>query len=159
VSELFRPSDLGNRSEQEFFDLLGKESAKPGESVRDDWYGKIHLDEKTVALVKELRSRYKVALCSNSSRWLFERATCEYVTPMTELFDAVVVSADVGMAKPDKNIFDLTLNRLGILAEEAVFTDDSLKNIKAAQSLGLTGILFEDANKFRKELVALGFVF
>ncbi|MEE1820966.1 HAD family phosphatase [Streptomyces sp. BE20] len=55
-------------------------------------------------------------------------------------FDVVVLSAEVGLRKPDPAIFSLTLDRLGVPAEETVFVDDSEQNLVAAAELGVTPV-------------------
>lgn len=57
-----------------------------------------------------------------------------------DLFDAVVISAEVGMRKPDERIFRHALDLLGLDAAECVFIDDIEHNIRAAEALGIRGI-------------------
>ena len=57
-----------------------------------------------------------------------------------EMFDAVVISGEVGMRKPEPEIFELTLDLLGVRAEETVFVDDLLPNVEAARDLGLVAV-------------------
>ena len=71
---------------------------------------------------------------------------------MLDLFDVVFCSGDEGVAKPDVTAFDITLNRLGVIPEEAVFIDDTLCHVEAARKLGLTGILFVTTEALEKEL-------
>ena len=58
-----------------------------------------------------------------------------------ELFDAIVISCEVGMRKPDERIFRHALDLLGLAAAECVFIDDIEHNVRAAQALGIRGIL------------------
>lgn len=71
-------------------------------------------------------------------------------------FDAIVVSGQEGLAKPDPQIFALALRRHGLTAAETVFVDDSPANVRAAESLGLAGVRFTDAAQLRARLVELG---
>lgn len=57
-----------------------------------------------------------------------------------EMFDAIVISGEVGMRKPEPEIFAHALDLLGVLAEETVFVDDLAHNVQAAVELGLVGI-------------------
>ncbi|WP_242903296.1 HAD family hydrolase [Actinomadura terrae] len=57
-----------------------------------------------------------------------------------DLFDAVVISSEVGMRKPDERIFQHALELLGLDAAECVFIDDIEYNIRAAKALGMLGI-------------------
>jgi putative hydrolase of the HAD superfamily len=61
------------------------------------------------------------------------------------LFDAIVISGEVGMRKPEPRIFHHALDQVGLPAEECVFIDDIEANIAAAQTLGLVGIHHTDA--------------
>lgn len=95
-----------------------------------------------VQRVRELRrDGYRLAILTNNVReWGDEwRASI----PL-ELFDVVVDSSRVGLRKPDPAIFRLTCSRLGVAPEQAVFLDDSPRHIRAAETLGLTGVLFGD---------------
>ena len=69
--------------------------------------------------------------------------------PSTRWFDVVVVSYEVGLAKPDPRIFELCLSRLGAQAGEALFVDDRAENVAAAERLGLRTLLFtgDDATR------------
>lgn len=58
-----------------------------------------------------------------------------------QMFDAVVISGEVGMRKPEPAIFAHVLDLLGVRAEETVFVDDLTPNVRAAEALGLTAVL------------------
>jgi epoxide hydrolase-like predicted phosphatase len=62
-----------------------------------------------------------------------------------ELFDAWVISAEVGMRKPEEQIFLLAAQRLGLPPESCVFIDDIQANVDAAEALGMAGVLHHDA--------------
>jgi 2-haloacid dehalogenase len=71
-----------------------------------------------------------------------------------ELFDGMVISGLEGVAKPDPEIYR-RLERFGVALEQAVFIDDRPENIKAANALGMTGILFTGPEALAAELSAL----
>ena len=76
-----------------------------------------------------------------------------------ELFDRfrdIVVSGDEKLVKPDPAIYALALRRFGLGAGEAVFIDDNLANVAAANAAGFHAVHFTDAAAFRAELVRLG---
>ena len=60
---------------------------------------------------------------------------------MEELFDSVVISGDVGMHKPQPEIFELGASRVGVPAPECVFVDDLRENCEGAEAVGMTAIL------------------
>jgi epoxide hydrolase-like predicted phosphatase len=61
--------------------------------------------------------------------------------PVTELFDVIIDSSEVGMRKPDPRIYQLTCEQLGVEPEAAVFLDDNLENVEAASALGIETVL------------------
>jgi len=63
--------------------------------------------------------------------------------PYFDLFDGVVISAEEKLIKPDTALFEVVLDRYQIQASQMVFIDDSLPNIKAAESLGMSGVHFK----------------
>ncbi|MBI4749082.1 MAG: HAD family phosphatase [Acidobacteria bacterium] len=67
-------------------------------------------------------------------------------------FEVEVYSCELGIAKPDPAIFELCINHLEVVPEEALFVDDRLENIKAAQALGLHSLIFESVELLEVEL-------
>ena len=72
-------------------------------------------------------------------------------------FDVLVWSFKLHMAKPDPAIYHHTLAQLGVAPEEALFLDDRLVNVEAAQALGIRGLLFSTVEQLRADLIAHGF--
>jgi 2-haloacid dehalogenase len=87
------------------------------------------------------------------SNWPTEKFAL--VRPLYEFFDwfdDLIISGDVGMIKPDRDIFELLLQRIGRSAEECVFIDDHTPNITAARELGFKTILFKSAPQLETDL-------
>jgi epoxide hydrolase-like predicted phosphatase len=74
---------------------------------------------------------------------------------LDELFDAVVISGDVGMHKPEPEIFRLGAERVGVPPEECVFVDDLRENCAGAEEVGMTAILHRGADSTLPELERL----
>lgn len=140
--------ETGRMTEAAFLAGLGEElSARAGRTVEMDGFGEryfehLHPNETVIAYMRELRSRgYKLAICTNNvreweSRW---RA----MLPVDEIFDVVIDSGFVGCRKPERRIYELTLERLGVSAEAAVFVDDIELNCAGARELGISAVWFE----------------
>ena len=111
--------------------------------------------DEMIAAVRALRERYKVALLSNAfaeqAAWI-QRL---YGLDLHAEFDVYVNSALVGLRKPDWAIFRLTLEQLGVEAGQALFVDDSLRNVDAAQSLGIHALQCVDPATTLAELSML----
>ncbi len=100
------------------------------------------LNQGMITYLRSLRSRYKVGLLSNAADdlrlMLIER------WQIADLFDDMVISAEVHLAKPDKRIYELACARLGVLPSEAVFIDDILANVEGARRAGLHGVQYHN---------------
>ena len=72
------------------------------------------------------------------------------------MFDVLVFSCAEGMMKPDRKIYELTLEKLGSEPTQSVFIDDDLEYVSAAKNAGLNTILFEGAEQVKNELARLG---
>ena len=77
--------------------------------------------------------------------------------PFLEWFDGIIVSGEEGLLKPDPAIFQLLFDRYGVAAEDCVFIDDSARNVKGAEAVGMRGVLFETPEKLAADLRVLGF--
>lgn len=76
-----------------------------------------------------------------------------WIRDLFSLFDGIVLSGTIGIAKPGKEIFKYVLKTFDLNAEECLFIDDSAKNIEAAKVLGIDGYLFDgDSEKLRSTL-------
>lgn len=144
---------VGRKTEDEFWaeigPALGLHSKETLEAFRLRYRADERPNEEVIELIRRLHSRYRLAVLSNSppglSRWLAEWG-------IVDLFDVVFCSGDEGVAKPDRAAFELTLERLGVAPEEALFIDDAPENVEAAAALGLHTILFTDAEELEQEL-------
>jgi putative hydrolase of the HAD superfamily len=82
-----------------------------------------------------------VALLSNFSTELHDLLNAQ---DLVQRFDHIVISAEIGVMKPDAAAYQTVLDRLGVPADVCVFIDDLPANVKAARLLGLHGIVFRD---------------
>jgi 2-haloacid dehalogenase len=109
----------------------------------------------TVEILGELRTR-RVALygLTNFSAETYPLAVRRF--DFLRWFRGVLVSGEVGMIKPDPEIYRLLCERFAILPADAVYIDDNERNAAAATALGMHGIHFTDPAALRRELAALG---
>jgi len=70
-------------------------------------------------------------------------------------FEEIVVSGEEGVAKPEEEIYETLIKRAGIEPRASVFVDDREDNVRVAEKLGFTGILFREAGELEKELSRL----
>lgn len=108
----------------------------------------------TKELIEELKGKYLIAALSNEGKETIEDA--EERMGIDKLFDRMFVSCFMGLAKPDKRIYEKVLEELGMKVDEIVFVDDKERNITAAEEVGIDSILFESAEQTKKELQSRG---
>ena len=100
-------------------------------------------------LVKTLKPRLKTAILSNANvGTLQNRLTKDQLS----LFDALVVSAEVGLVKPQPEIYKLVANKLDVKPEECVFIDDIQPYVYAARATGMQAIVYKDFEQCKAEL-------
>jgi len=93
-------------------------------------------------VVRRVRAAgYPTALLSNSWGLDYDR------TEWAELFDVTVISGEVGLRKPEPEIYHLTAERLGVGTGDCVFVDDLGPNVRAAEQVGMTGIRHVDPDR------------
>lgn len=120
-----------------------------------DLHGILGVYDYTESWIKQLKEAgYGVYYLSN----FFQKADedCKDLMGFLELTDGGILSYKDKITKPDRQIYELLLERFGLKAEECVFLDDTKKNIDGARAVGIHGILFHDREQAVAELQKLG---
>lgn len=158
---------MGLLSEEEWLrDFFRSNGVEPYEGYEEIW-GNTFVDARNVddvvAIVEELKERgLKLAALSNIEP---SRATEMSGREVMRLFDVTVFSCDVGTRKASiegyggptvENIFDLTLERLGLSPTECIYIDDNVECVEAAEEAGIEGILYLSPEQLRRELSLRG---
>jgi len=109
-----------------------------------------HPNKQVLDLIKKLKKGHKVAMLSNNfSFWAEKLRQQEWM----KVFDLVVISAEVGMVKPEKEIYLLAAEKIGCQPQECVFVDNIQANVDGALVAGFGGaIKFENVEKLKKDL-------
>jgi len=153
--ETWNQVQTGHISYDEHWQAAGRRLglAWPDEVIafRTAFFAGDRLDRNLIALIQRLRPRYKIALLSNAPDNLRHWITSEWSIP-EDTFDAIVISAEAGVTKPDPAIFCTALARLGVEPHEAIFVDDFIENVQAAQALGIEAIHFTSPEALLEEL-------
>ncbi len=100
----------------------------------------------------ELKPKYKIGFLSNAA---ITRLSELFTPEQLKLFDAIVVSHEVGFAKPEAQAYEITAEKLGCRLEECVFVDDQQDYIDGAKAVGMKTVLFESAKQLKQDLPAL----
>jgi putative hydrolase of the HAD superfamily len=144
-------------SEERFWRQISNKMGKPMPSARSQWYDAFRSayvqKQEMFGLASSLHDKgYKTALLSNTElpavRFFHEQSY--------NMFDLLVFSCIERVMKPQRRIYEITLERLGSKAKETVFIDDVQEYIQAAKLIGLNTILFESVDQVKDELVKFG---
>jgi glucose-1-phosphatase len=144
LADVSHASDYGYISREEYIKqvsgLLGISEAMVVSTIDEQQVRNTAL----LDFVKTLRPQYKTAMMSNIGRGVIPKLFDEH--ELQELFDAVVLSSDVGATKPHPQIYAATADRLGVLQSECIMIDDMQQNVTGANDAGMTGLLFENTD-------------
>ena len=146
-------ADLGRITQDEMFEKLSAITGAPAKVLAADFWSYVQIDAAVVAMIESLRPKYRVGLLTNAItpfiRQIIDRHDLE------RLFDAILVSAEEGMAKPDPAFYLRLLERMGADPAQSVMIDDNPENIAGATAAGMQAVLFTTATKLAADLKAL----
>jgi epoxide hydrolase-like predicted phosphatase len=151
--DLCTRSDLGEISRAEFNIEASKLAGVPVSEVVAGIEALTMIDPKLVAYVGQLRQHYRIACLSNGGREWTPQVIRQH--GLEKLFDEIVVSAELGMVKPDPKIYAFTLQKLHVDADQAIFVDDRSENTEGAEACGIHSIVFRDTPSFIVEFEKL----
>jgi epoxide hydrolase-like predicted phosphatase len=147
LMEVWRAGSLGTISEEEVEKRIGKimgmDQGQVAALMADLWEEYLgELNIELAAYFSSLRPRYQTALLSNSFSGARGREQERY--HFDEMTDLLIYSHEEGIAKPERRIFELTCERLGVQPAEIIFLDDFEPNVAAACEFGIHAILFQE---------------
>jgi len=147
----------GKISEERFWQQIADKLGKSMPSVRSQWYEAFRSayvpKQEMFILASSLHDKgYKTALLSNTEipavRFFHEQSY--------NMFDLLVFSCIERVMKPQRRIYEITLERLGSKSGQTVFIDDVQNYIRAAELTGLNTILFKSVDQVKDELAEFG---
>lgn len=143
--EIYLPwfkADIGEISSLDVWKILGYTGDL--EQIEKEYLDSIELNDGFVEFAQAMQGKYRLAIISNdSSRW--SRYLREKFD-INKYFDVISVSGDLKIEKPDERIFCLTLEKLGLKAEDCLYVDDRRRNLGAAGRLGMNTVLMNSRN-------------
>jgi putative hydrolase of the HAD superfamily len=148
--------DLDELDDDAFYTFLLKGLKMPLEKmsilrkfVLEDFY----IDQEMLAYVKKIQKSFTTALLTNFPAHVHDFMKTDWI--VDGAFDHMIASCDVKLLKPDPAIYTLALARIGCSAEESVFIDDREINVKAAEKLGVNGIVYQSRSQTINDLEAI----
>lgn len=119
-------------------------------ALRADYFKGDSLDTELIDLIRSLKAEgVRVGLLSNDSLSLREKLT---LLEIADLFDPLVISADIGIMKPAPQAYRAVLDLMNLPPEQVLFVDDMPDNIAGANAVGMQGILYQPGMNLRQVL-------
>jgi len=150
---LIREWQINKISSEEFWKLVAAELKVDAKSLKDLWdktFAENSLpNEEVIEIVKELKRNYKIALLSNTVE---PHAEYNKKRRDFDLFPQVFLSNEIGMRKPNREMYEYVAKTMEVKCEECVFTDDEEVNVEGARKVGMYAILFKNAAQLKEEL-------
>lgn len=140
-SVLWHKAQLGQVSPAVYWQGVGDALGIPQQmlvQLEHDYFSGDQLDESLIVYLRQLRQDgFQVGLLSNDSAALRDKLS---KLAIADLFDPLLISAEMGVMKPDARIYHHLLEKLGRPAHETIFIDDRAENVQAAAALGIHAI-------------------
>jgi putative hydrolase of the HAD superfamily len=149
--------EKGQMSERDFLEQLGTELGRDLNALHETYFAHLHPNEPMIEYLRGLKADgLRLGLLTNNVREWEPRWRAK-LPDVDELFEVIVDSAFVGMRKPEPEIYELTLERMGggLRFEECAFLDDIEVNCEAARALGMAAVRFHDNDQAIAELEAV----
>jgi epoxide hydrolase-like predicted phosphatase len=156
-SGLGRDANLGRISEADFAQALGRLYGLDEPATEEllaelwDWYSG-ELNTEMADYFQRLRPRYGTAILSNAAAGGRREEERRY--GFSAMADVLVYSYEVGIEKPDRRIYEITCERLGVRPSEVGFLDDLEVNMVAARQVGMRAVRFQSTAQAIYEMEA-----
>ncbi|MEW6717796.1 MAG: HAD family phosphatase [Chloroflexota bacterium] len=148
-----RMAQLGKITPDELWETVRAELKIPPEEmarVQEAYWGGDVLDSDLVGYIRSLKGDYRTALLSNA--WSDLRQVIHNHWHIDDAFDEMIISAELGLMKPDPGIYRLALEHLAVQPERSVFIDDMLENVEGARAVGMQAVHFRNREQALEDL-------
>lgn len=146
--------DLGEMTFNKFVNKLSEISDLSVDKIVEEWNDIARIDWSVIELIKRYSVEYRIALLSNANSAFLRNIIKRY--NLEQYFEVILISSEEGLIKPDSRFFNLMLDKLNIIASEAIMIDDNNININAANNIGMYGIKFESSDQLEEKLKEIG---
>lgn len=149
--ELFVPADLGQISYDELLTNMARVLEVDKDKMTREWSSMFILRESILPTVKALGEKHDVILLSNAPLGVVEGAFEKH--GLTPLFKKMFISCNIGLAKPDKEIYLYAVNEMGKKYDEIYMIDDNWGNLEKLPEIGITPIHYKKDDSVLKALL------
>jgi putative hydrolase of the HAD superfamily len=135
-----RKLETGETPQEEFERRFAERLGVSAEGLTDRLFEGMTPADRMIEAVREVRRAGRLT-CLVSNSWSLSHYDD---AQLRELFDAIVISGQVGLHKPQPEIYELAAERLGVVPRVCVFVDDLRENCVGAEAVGMTAILHRE---------------
>lgn len=160
ADEEWAPLERGEETNIQFWQKVARRlglDRVAGERLASMWLEhyrqNANIKKGVLGLIKKLHGKYASGVISNSQR---EHSIINRKRGLFKSFDVVLLSDEVGMRKPQKEIFELASEKMKIPFQNLLFIDNDMRWVDVAEKYGLKAILFESTEQLKKEFEKLG---
>lgn len=158
MDEPFHQHERGEISDEEFASQLCQQLSLPlsFEQFSEGWQAVfVGVRPEAIDIMHKLRSAgHRVVILSNTNR-LHTTFWPEQYPEVRSAADAIYLSQEMGLRKPEPEIYQRVLDEENVSAEDAIFFDDNEQNVAAARVMGITAILVTDKHTLPEYFAAL----
>ena len=149
--DLMQQYSSGFLNRDEFLKGVSLQTGKSLEEISTILSSKHHKNTQLLDYISSLKKQYKISILSNiANNWIRDELLS---SNDQSLFDDMLFSFEVGITKPDKRIFELACQRLGVRPDEAVLVDDIESYCLAAKEFGMKAIVYKGFEDMKDQLV------
>jgi HAD superfamily hydrolase (TIGR01509 family) len=149
MMSVYRRFECGQMTPENFYRTIKTDTAgldfQKFHSIYTDIFS---IDREVSDIIRQLATRKRVSVISNTDVLHFDHL-CRYY-PIMNRFEHPTTSFLAQCRKPDRQIFQFALARVGLTAEKALFIDDMAENVAGAETVGIRSELFTNAENLRK---------
>lgn len=149
--ELFVPADLGQISYDELLTNMARVLEVDKEEMTEEWNSMFILRESILPVIKALGEKHDVILLSNAPLGVVEEAFEKH--GLTPLFKRMFISCNLGLAKPDKEIYLHCVREMGKNYDEIYMIDDNWGNLEHLPEIGITPIHYRKDDSVLEALI------
>lgn len=154
--KLLLPFELGRISAKEYFEGLKKSLALRWtyEQFSRAWTEIFRENIETTAILKRLKNRHRLFALTNTN--ILHLDYIKRNVPSLQVFDGWIASCDVGLRKPDPEMYRHALAHTGARAEQTIYIDDRPEMVEAGKGAGLIAIRFQSGKQLEQDLQSIG---
>lgn len=150
IENALRKANLGQIHDDQFHSSMANKLGLPLEDWKRAITSAEQINDELLSYILELKKHYKTAVLSNANIGVLEKRIGK--DRLNAIFNNIVVSAEVGIVKPDPDIYMILCERLNVKPSECIYVDDRQLFLESADKLGMRTYLYKDFNSCKQAI-------